>query len=489
MTLSHGIPPITLLRHIVRKHGNAKTHSVRAQLRASLHTHQRNFIDNPARVKAALTGRRAGKSYAERVSLWESALTHPGEAFSLYVGLTRRAAKMQMWPGLKKINRELAIGAVPNETELTLTLPNGHVIFLGGADTADEIEKFRGYPYAKVVLDEAGSMGPHIRPLIKDVAEWGTVDHDGVIEVVGTPGPVCHGIFWEMTADDSTEPDEKVPTHNWTCLDNPFVPMAAAWLEGRKRKRGWTDDHPTYRREFLGRWVPDSSALVYQYDSAKNAWDGHDMQGQGPWIGTLGIDLGYNPDPVAFAVVRWSHGSRKAYVTHAEKHLDWIPSRIFEHANKLMAEHNVVKIVVDGPKGLIEEWSQRFRIPLTAPINKKAKREHIELINDDLRTGNLLIKNGLPVIHEMRTVVWDDKRKTPSDRAPNDLTDAMEYAWVACGAFAHRERENTADHAPTSHTERAEQRADKEAEAAEQRAIRDVRRAEREAQRWSDMGM
>lgn len=483
MTLSSVVPPLIVLKHVVNRHGGVRSHEIVQRLRATLHTYQRQFLDEPARIKAALTGRRAGKSTGERVSLWQSALTNPGEAFSLYLGLTRRAAKMQMWPGLKRINRDFGIGAVPNETELTLTLPNGHVIFLGGADTADEIEKYRGYPYAKVIADEAGAMGPHIRPLIHDVAEMGTMDRNGVIEVVGTPGPICEGVFWEMTAEDAA-PDTRVPTYRWTCLDNPFVPMAASWLAGRKKLRGWTDDNPTYRREFLGEWVPDNTALVYQYDAEKNGWDGKAYDGQGPWTGVLGIDMGYNPDPVAFAVAKWSTNARKAYIPHAEKHLDWIPSRIFDHAQKLAAEHDVSQIVVDGPKGLIQEWSQRFRIPLTAPMHKHAKREHIELMNDDLRRGNLLIKRDLPLVHEMRTVVWDEPRKRPSDRVPNDLCDAAEYAWVACGNFAARQRELR----PADDAIRFEQALEAEAEQIEKRAVQQLRR-ERRAERWADYGM
>ena len=53
-----------------------------------------------------------------------------------------------------------------------------------------------------------------------------------------------------------------ISTHStWNIRDNEAKPAQWANALATKRRRGWSDDHPTWRREYLGEWVADNSEL------------------------------------------------------------------------------------------------------------------------------------------------------------------------------------------------------------------------------------
>jgi hypothetical protein len=95
---------------------------------------QAAFVADPSQLKMLLCTRRAGKSYGAGLCLYEAAWSTP-DASCLYIALTKDSAREIMWRDvLKRINTRLRVGAKPNETRLTMTLPNGSTIKLLGMD-------------------------------------------------------------------------------------------------------------------------------------------------------------------------------------------------------------------------------------------------------------------------------------------------------------------------------------------------------------------
>jgi hypothetical protein len=464
-----------LVRYQAAKFGGdiARTTAIRRAILSDCFQLQRDFIHDPEPVKTLVCGRRGGKTTTMAMDLFLAAIDCP-QAFSAYIGNTRKNAKLLIWPELQRINRVYGIGGKPNNSDLTITLPNSHVIFLGGADTEKDIEKYRSFKYKKVAVDECGSLPDYLRKLVEDILEPACLDVDGSITLGGTPGPVCDGYFHDVTNNPDSE--EYIEPHHWTCLENPYIPNARGWLEARKKKRGWDDRHPTYLREWMGIWVPDHTALVYQYLAARNGWDGKlpDLHGQSAWEYTLGVDYGYSPDATGLCLVAEARTCPTAYVPYAEKLIEATPTAVAERIEELRRRYNIVRIVLDvGAKGIVDEWRQRFRLPVTAPIDKQAKREHISLVNDALEAGKLKIKKDLPLIHELNTVVWDEKRKKPDDRNPNDIADGFEYAFIASYYFAAKEPPKRASELTP------EERIQREEEQYERRAVKRVRRERR----------
>jgi len=86
------------------------------------------FVHDPSSFKIAVTSRRAGKTVSCGADLVYEAL-NTSDVICLYITLSRNNAKKLIWPELKKINRSFKLKAIVNESDLSLTFPNGSIIY------------------------------------------------------------------------------------------------------------------------------------------------------------------------------------------------------------------------------------------------------------------------------------------------------------------------------------------------------------------------
>lgn len=462
-----------VLRYVARKYGRNEmaTRGIIAALERDSFAKQQAFISDDGRIVACRTGRRGGKTVSVERKLLRAALRAPG-SFSCYIAMTRRNAKLLLWPELLELNRRYNIGGKPNIADLTLTLPNGHLIFMGGADTASEIDKYRQYRFTTAAIDEVGMFGPWLKSLVEDVIEPATIETKGQILLCGTPGPVCDGYYYDLTGNPETA-QRHVRQHRWTMLQNPFIPDAEAELRRIIKARGWDDQHPTLLREYYGEWVSDFTALVYHF-ADDMLWDGVLPHCRYPWEHTLSIDVGYH-DPTAFALLAHNRENPDCWVRKVWKEYRLQPSQIAGHIEQFMRDFNVTRIVADlsggGASGQVEEWQQRFRIPLHLPPKKNMKQQHIALMNDDARRGKVHIHREAcaDLVREMQTVCWDEAREKPDPKYANDCTDALEYGWASSLHYAAKEPPQPRDALPQ------EERYAREEAAIEQRLHRQHR--------------
>lgn len=408
-----------------------------------------------------VTGRRFGKTTMDAHYLVDTALRRPG-TLSTYITLTRKNSKLLLWPELAKMNHKYKLGMKPNVSELTYRLPNGSWIWLSGADSEDAIEKFRGFKPALNILDECASFGPHIDALIEEVLEPGLLDFDGTNVLTGTPGPICAGAFYEAT----TNPAKGYMVKRGTCLDNPFLPQAKAWLERKRIERGWNTDDPRYLREWMGIWIRDLNSLVYRYDALKSDYDvlpvGH------TWEYVLGVDFGYR-DSTGFSVIAFSRTHPNVFHVEAWKKSEMLVSDVAERLRWYMGRYSFTRIIGDAGalgKMLVEEFRKRQSVPIIA-AEKQHKFAFIELLNSDLATGRFRVKKESPVVTEWGQLQWDDARKKEQAAYANDLSDATLYAWREAKHFCYV----ATDPPPTTPEEVLE----REAEKLERRAEKRVR--------------
>lgn len=390
------------------------------------------FVQDPADFKLGVTTRRAGKTVACASDLTGTALASDN-VIVLYITLSRKNAKRLVWPELKKLNRDFHIGGDVNESDLSITYPNGSVLYVLGAKDRTAIEDFRGLPVKKVYLDEAQSFPEYIRELIDDVLGPALMDHAGQLILIGTPGPVPAGYFFELTKNKAWS------HHTWSFFDNPKLPFLARglthkdMLERELKRRGVAIDDPSIQREWFGKWVVDDNSLVYHYSSAKNHYDS--LPAGHSWTYVLGVDLGYE-DADALALLAYSESCPESYLVEevVTKHQDL--SSLCDQIDKLKARYDITKIVVDTGglgKKIAEEMGRRYSIPMIA-AEKHRKAEYIELLNDVLRTGKLKIKADSLFAHDAQKVEWDHDRSTPdkkviSNRFHSDICEAVLYAW------------------------------------------------------------
>lgn len=350
----------------------------------------------------------------------------------LYITKSRINAKRIIWDTLKLLNDEHKLGGVPAEGELCLAMPNGSKIYLSGADHEAEIEKFRGLPIGIVLIDEAQLLPQYIEKMVNEVLAPALMDFDGSLVLVGTPGPVPIGYFHECSHSP------KWAHHAWTVFDNPHILRKSgktpeALLAEELERRGVSADDPVIRREWFGEWAHDPNSLVFRYDPAKN---GRRVATNHHTDFVMGIDLGFD-DADAICVLGWSDESPELDLVHELVVPKQTITSLMKQVQSIYDQFKPQAVVCDMGglgKKIAEELQERTGIPIEA-ADKQRKLEHIELMNDSLRTGMFFAPADSRFAADCMLVEWDKsnpEKPKISDRFHSDICDAVLYAWRHC---------------------------------------------------------
>jgi hypothetical protein len=420
-------------------------------LRRRLFTEQVDYLDDPSRRKTLLCPRRSGKTFVAAVDLVDTCLRRT-TANCVFITLTKGSARALMWEQLKLIDKELDLGCHFHNTFLTCTFPGDTIrrITLTGAETRGEIEKLRGQFFDKVIIDECKSFPSHIlNELVRDVIGPALNDTMGTITLMGTPGNVLAGVFYESTRDYSPimrlyrdrdrQKGKLWSGHKWGVADNVAMPHLWPACLADKESYGWSDENPIWQREYLGRWVADDDAFVYRFNPAINTWardpdsenkwglpSGHE------WKYILGCDLGYD-DPFSIVVAAFSPTCNTFYQVYDYKEAGCNVSDIARIIKRVREEFGEFEIMVGDRGGLgkmvLAELAERHDLFIEA-AEKTEKRDYIELLNSDMSEGNVKILEDSGLVEEMSVLVWKDGSREKEDPAcSNHICDAFLYIW------------------------------------------------------------
>lgn len=430
---------------------------------------QKLFVSDTSEKVAAVCSRRAGKSVGIAIKICQVAEKY-GDCIIPYITLTKPQGKQILWPELRRLDKDLGLGLKFNQNELSVKFPNQATCYIVGGQEESELERLRGPKYPAVFIDEAQAFRPFLEDVITDIIEPALLDYNGILYLTGTPNAQSIGYFHDVT---NTKRHGGWSVHHWTARDNPHIKGFEEWIAKRKAHYRWTDTSPTYLREWCGKWVKDSSALVYTFspynlcDELPEAYD---------WEYVLGIDLGYN-DSTAFVVAAYSVALGRVYVLESYKETKLIPSAVAAHVERLMQQYEFSQIVADSGglgKGYVEEMKQRYGLPIKS-AEKSKKLAFIELLRGDLGAGvvNVIERENRALLEEASLLQWNDARTAPDDRYEDHLMDALLYTFRACKAFLHdyekaapkpgtqewaREQEDIMEQAAISEMERSDRR-------------------------------
>lgn len=433
------LTPQQALEELARRKGLiAKEGSFR--LEDYLFDKQLSFVKDPAPFKVGVTTRRAGKTISCVADITHTALEN-ANVICLYITLSRKNAKRLVWPEFKKLNHLFKLNAEINEADLSMHFPNGSVVYLLGAADRTSIEDFRGLAIKKVYLDESQSFPSYIEQLIDDVLSPALMDHDGQLVLIGTPGPLPVGYFYDLTKN------ERWSHHFWSFFDNPRMPFLKMgkshqdMLDRELHRRGVTVADPSIQREWFGKWVVDENSLVYRYDATKQDYD---SLPKGNWTYLLGVDLGFH-DADALAVIAYNAKDPNTYLVEEIVTKNQDITALCSQIDHLTKKYDLAKIVVDTGglgKKITEEIQKRFLVPMVA-AEKTRKAEFIELMNSEMRSGRFKIKANSLFAHDSQKVEWDNDRSTPdkkyiSDRFHSDICEAVLYVWRESYGFAYK---------------------------------------------------
>lgn len=425
------------------KKRNTKDSSV-AQFRLENHLfkEQLDFVLDTSPNKVAVCSRRAGKTTACAADLVYTAVNNPGTV-SLYITLSRNNAKKIIWKEIKDLNRAYDLKGELNISELSVSFPNGSMIYLSGAKDTSEIEKFRGLALKLVYIDECQSFRSYIKELIDDVLAPSLMDYSGTLNIIGTPSPLPTGFFHDAYAGLNAW-----SKFHWTFWNNPFIIKKSKMthqemLERELKRRGVAATDPSIQREWFGRFTLDSNSLLIHYAPQLNHYDKLPVIEPKKINYIMGIDLGFD-DADAIAVLAWSEETPATYLVEELVVRQQGLTELVEQVELLRKKYDISKIMIDQGglgKKLAEEMRRRHGIPVQ-PADKARKMEHIAFLNDALRTGRLKAKSDSKFAQDSYLVEIDRDKSTPdrikvSSNYHSDIIDAVLYAFVESPAFTY----------------------------------------------------
>lgn len=405
------------------------------------------LLTDPAKRKAARCPRRAGKSTAALLLIADYFAEH-AEAIAWYFATTLKNARKLIWAPLRKLNRELDLGLEFHKTDACITWPNGSQLWLAGADDERSVDEARGHAPHIVVIDEAAKYDLEVfRYLVDEVIEPSLLDNDGTLVLISTPGSVFGGLYYEVTGPAGTQVQTfedgrravscpykerrkkkwkgvtcEWSLHAWTLEENTARPdLWVKALELKKRK-GWSDENPIWRREYLGEWAGTRGKRVYAYDAARDTWtpvriiDGFAIPPKGHvWRFIVGVDLG-SKDPFAIQVAAFSETSPLLLQVYEYEQRGLTPTGMalqIKHAVSLCGGDELVDAIVSdfGALGdaILDGWLEEHGLYVERAV-KKNKLDHVELLNGEFLEGRCQILKESLLAGEMVVVEWDEKR-------------------------------------------------------------------------------
>ncbi len=441
-----------------------RTRGILARLLSWLFQQQRDFCEDVARFKTLLAPRGAGKTFAAVALLIITALAFPGLP-SRYVALTRDHAKDLIWQSLLDTLSTLGVGHTPHLQSLTVILHNGSTIRLGGCEDESDIERYRGKAHKLFIVDEAKSVKIGIlKTLVDDIVIPRLGDYHGTIILMGTPGDIFSGMFYDATSPKSNVVDVKedgtlhamgrpytqrflpqwVPVeiewsqHGWSLKDNTKCKHLWSEALAQKRRKGWSDDNPIWRREYLGEWAEDDNKLVYRFASERNIWtpgektDGnpYGLPGDHEWHYILGLDMGYS-DTLALELMAYSQTCAGLYEVTFDF---WTGGSIGEVARRVraMMERVGIDLLVGdfgttGKGSTVQETLACEHGLAFKAADKSNKRHYQTLLNSEMIEGRVFFREDSPVVKEMSVLSWNDSGLKERDGQPNHHCDAVLY--------------------------------------------------------------
>lgn len=449
------------------------------QLLRGLLPPQRALFEDPARYVTALTPGQAGKTRLS-LHLIIDTLLRRRSALVAYVSLTQKVAKRYLWEELLALNTEHALELESHNTDGYFRAPDGGLCLFGGIESAADVERYRGSPWDLFILDETKSADQKlVQTLVEDVLPPRLATRNGRLALVGTPGAVLHGKFWEITGRpartirhegaqriatsrpwrDRLEPrwqgvDFEWSFHAWALAENskaPHVPDCSCpdkgaphlWQQAllRKKAKGWSDDNPIWLREYMGEWVADATNRLYRFNPERNLWK-PDLKSKEPfglptghdWWFVVGVDFGHS-DPCAIEILAFSD-------THEDLFQVWEYNQrglslreqamVVKRAQDMCGERLAGTVGDPARKHILHSLQVDHGVCVEA-AEKREKRDAVELVSSDMHEGRYKVLEGSELHDQVASLQWDETGLKEIAQV-NDASDA--------GLYAHRKAQH-----------------------------------------------
>lgn len=242
-------------------------------MKVVLHPGQLDVANDNHRFKVICSGRRWGKSTLAELIVLKWALETVGIFW--IVSPTYRAGKMIHWRQLSQIIPQAWI-AKKNEVELSITLKNGSIIELKGAENPDAL---RGVKLRGLVIDEIASIR-NWDWLWQEVLRPTLTDYSSPALFISTPKGYNH--FFTLFEMEKENKDYKA--WQFSSYDNPYIPKTE--IDTAKLEIG----ADVFAQEYMAVFTRFTGLVYKEFDVDKHVhYFDHDKNAYGDYY--FGLDF------------------------------------------------------------------------------------------------------------------------------------------------------------------------------------------------------
>lgn len=416
------------------------------RIRNTLYDKQKEvFDDKLSKTIECICTRRAGKTeliarmlVAECVKPpFETPVGKTLERNALYLNRTFDNAVGQMGKPVTDILDNLDIHYTGNPGSGKITLENGATISFGGYNNKGDIDKFRGFHYSMVALDEISHLrNPSV--LMKETLEPALKDygHEGRMIMTGTPPRTKVNYAYQLWHNPN------IKHYHWSFMDNPFIPEKEQIIADVCKEHGVDESAPFIQREYYGNMEAfDTDAMIFR------GYKKVDKLPAQTWDKALvGVDWGYEDKA---AVVTVLYKGKVAYIidswAESKKSISEICQEIQRQLSNIKNNYSVTQqpwvICDNNEKSAVYELYQTYKITNAYCAYKYDKDMAIDQLAEWLRTGTINVvdtPNNKPILDDLENMLW--KRSEETDEVTHEVDDE-EYHGNAAFALLYLSRQ------------------------------------------------
>lgn len=392
--------------------------------------YQQDFLDNPARHKAFVSGRQVGKSLTASWIGLAYAITHQDSMVLITAPSLRQSSML-----FKTLRSEMSQSGVDDETwgvtrdtQTIIEFDNGSEIHC--LPTGRDGSKIRGYSADMIIVDEASFIENSI---FEDVIEPMTFATGGQIILTSTPWGTS-GFFYKKATKWATDNDATTFS-TWDPDDEAGISSDQSPLvdedDLEKFKDGKTKRQ--IKQEVLGKFVKDGSQFFNSESIRKSMQDSVEKKGQHVY---LGVDIAAaGADQTVFTII-----DDLGNVFHEiETYDEYGVLDAAERIQQLDAMYNFQEIVVDRSglgQGTAEKLADYGDInnrvtPLYLTVQKK--QTAYQSLKAELEGGHLTLPHNGTLRSQLKKIGYT-KTKTGNlslhgkDGAHDDYVDSLALA-------------------------------------------------------------
>ena len=388
----------------------------RYRIRSTLFDKQTELFDNETdQTIEVICTRRAGKTECNARLCAKGALKPNHHV--LYLNRSFDNAVNQIGQPLEELLAKLDMKHSGQIGAGRITFDNGSSITVGGYNNKGDIDRYRGFHYSLIILDEISHLR-NPRQLLKEVLEPAMVDYGKEAQLIlsGTPPRVKANYAYELWHNP------KIKHYAWSFMDNPFIPDKEDAIKRICDKHGVTVDAPFIQREYFGNMEAfDEDCLVFRGYKTK------DELPKGVTFSNayIGVDFGFEDKNAVISGVVYN---KQLYIIeqHSEAHesvsdLCNEVKRQWDNLLKLPLQKQPWVIVDTNNKEAAYELQKTYKIPNVYCAYKYNKDLAIDQLAEFMRTEKIYIPSKGILQFEAENTIW--KRDEDTDEILHELAD------------------------------------------------------------------